>query len=193
MSFPVFVSGDVLNASDMNAVGLWTAVPTSVQGTGVTLSGATTNFSGSTAVSLNGVFNANYRRYRVEINHNMSSSQVLYFRLRNAGADNNTNNYSYMVSYRGYASASNGSFNGLALSTSVVSYADSGTSGFASFDIDAPFLASPTHTTGGTAWAGAAAWTGQQHNLSNSYDGFTVFIAGAGTMSGSINVYGYKG
>ena len=34
MSFPVFASGDVLNASDMNGVGLW-LVKTQTIGTGV--------------------------------------------------------------------------------------------------------------------------------------------------------------
>lgn len=191
MSYPVFATGDVLNASDMNAVGLWTAVPTTVQGTGVTLSGAKTNFTASTAVSLNGVFSANYRRYRVEINHTMTVGQVLYFRLR-SGSDNATNNYSYILSYRGYATGNNGTFNGSLLSTSVISYSDANTTGFASFDIDAPFLATPTHTIGSSAWAGASAWTGQHHNLSSSYDGFTVFINSGGTMTGSINVYGYR-
>jgi hypothetical protein len=54
MSFPVFASGDVLNASDMNAVGLW-LVKTQTVGTGVA----------STVVS--GAFSSDYDNYLITV------------------------------------------------------------------------------------------------------------------------------
>ena len=55
MTYPVFASGDVLNASDMNAVGLWKV------GSG-TLSLTTT------ATNVTGVFSSNYKQYRLLLN-----------------------------------------------------------------------------------------------------------------------------
>ena len=52
MTYPVFATGDVLNASDMNAVGLW-LVKTQTIGSGV----------GSVAVT--GAFSADYDNYKI--------------------------------------------------------------------------------------------------------------------------------
>jgi hypothetical protein len=52
MTFPVFASGDVLNASDMNAVGLW-LVKTQAVGSGVA------------SVTVTGAFSADYDNYLV--------------------------------------------------------------------------------------------------------------------------------
>ena len=55
MAFPSFASGDVLNASDMNAVGLW-LVKTQTIGTGVT------------TVTVSGAFSSTYDNYRIVVN-----------------------------------------------------------------------------------------------------------------------------
>ena len=52
MSFPVFASGDVLNATDMNAVGLW-LVKSQVVGNAVS------------SVTVTGAFSADYDSYRI--------------------------------------------------------------------------------------------------------------------------------
>lgn len=53
MSYPVFATGDVLNASDMNAVGLW-LVKSQTVGSGVT------------SVSVTGAFSADYDNYLIQ-------------------------------------------------------------------------------------------------------------------------------
>jgi hypothetical protein len=54
MTYPVFATGDVLNASDMNGVGLW-LVKSQAVGTGVS------------SVSVTGAFSADYDRYMIQI------------------------------------------------------------------------------------------------------------------------------
>jgi hypothetical protein len=192
MTYPVFTTGEILRAADMNAVGLWKVAPTSVAGTGVSLSSSQVVFSGSTAISINGCFTSDFRRYRVEMNYTNTVGQVVYWRLRAAGTDSTTNNYGYITAYRSYAAAAQGNFNGNALSTSVVGYGTANNIGHVSFDIDAPQLAERTTLTGHCGWQDAAAWVGSQHSLQTAYDGMTFFIAGGGTTTGTINIYGYR-
>lgn len=192
MSYPTFALGDKWEPTDANAVGLWKIAPTSVAGTGVSLSSGQVVFSGSTAISVNGCFTSNYRRYRVEINYVNTVAQVLYWRLRASGSDAVTNNYGYITAYRSYAAGAQGNFAGSALSTSVVGYGAANTSAHLAFDIDAPQLAERTTLSGTCAWQDAAAWVGSQHSLATAYDGMTFFIASGGVSYGTINIYGYR-
>lgn len=192
MPVPDFSPGEILTASAMDSIGLWKVSPTSVAGTGVSLSDGKVSFSASTAISVNGCFTSAYRRYRVEINYVNTVAQVLYWRLRAAGTDATTNNYGYITAYRSYAAAAQGNFNGNALSTSVVGYGAANTSAHLCFDIDAPQLAERTTLSGTCAWQDAAAWVGSQHSLTTSYDGMTFFIASGGVSYGTINIYGYR-
>jgi hypothetical protein len=189
---PVFTVGQYNTAAYMNSIGLWKIQPTSVAGTGVSLSNGQVVFSGSTAISVNGCFTSDFRRYRVEINYVNTVGQVLYWRLRAAGTDATSNNYGYITAYRSYAAGAQGNFFGNALSTSVVGYGAANTSAHLSFDIDAPQLAERTTLSGTCAWQDAAAWIGSQHSLTTAYDGMTFFIASGGVTYGTINIYGYR-
>ena len=189
---PTFTAYTPLTAAQLNQAGLWKMTPTSVAGTGVSLSNGQVIFSGSTAISMNGCFTSDYRRYRVEINYTHTVGQVLYWRLRAAGTDATSNNYGYITAYRSYAAAAQGNFNGNALSTSVLGYGTANNVGFLSFDIDAPQLAERTSVTGNCSWQDAGAWVGSQHSLQTAYDGMTFFIASGGTTTGTINIYGYR-
>ena len=61
MSYPVFASGDVLNASDMNGVGLW-LVKTQTIGTGVS------------SVTVTGAFSADYDNYVITVTGGTASA-----------------------------------------------------------------------------------------------------------------------
>ncbi len=63
MSYPVFATGDVLNASDMNAVGLW-LVKSQTIGTGVS------------SVTVTGAFSANYDRYKITVSGGVASTPL---------------------------------------------------------------------------------------------------------------------
>ena len=87
MAFPVFASGDILNASDMNAVGLWR------------IGGAT--FTTVAGFSLpNDSFTSTYTNYRLIVRlETGAAGATLTGRFRASGTDN-TNN-----TYRGLAAA----------------------------------------------------------------------------------------
>jgi len=61
MTFPVFASGDTLNASDMNAVGLWLV--------------NTTNFSAVSSQTVSSVFTSDYRNYVLVLNYTTVTTQ----------------------------------------------------------------------------------------------------------------------
>lgn len=187
---PVFTTGQVLTAAQMNQVGLWKLIPTSVAGTGVSLSGSNITMSGSgSAVSVNGVFSNDYRCYRIITN--FTTSNVLYFRLRSSGTDDVNNNYRYAVNYQIYGSGVVQSWYGSGLSTNVVGYCDVNTTAISTFDVENPATGLPTNISGTAAWSTAGGYVAGYHTLFTSYDGFTLFAA-SGTLSGIIQVYGYK-
>jgi hypothetical protein len=171
--------------------GLVEITPTSVAGTGVTISGGSVIMAGTGgSASLNGVFSSKYRFYRVLINFTVSN-QVLYFRLRSGGADMFLNNYNYATTYTAYGTGVFGNFNGVALSTNVIGFCDVNTTAQCSLDIVNPFLSLPTNTTGTVSWSGAGGHVSGYHSLFAGYDGFTIFAV-SGVMSGEIKVYGYN-
>ena len=61
MTFPVFATGDVLNASDMNAVGMW-LVKSQTVGSGVS------------SVTVTGAFSSDYDNYRIVYANAIGSS-----------------------------------------------------------------------------------------------------------------------
>lgn len=188
---PDFTAGAVLTAAQMNQIGMYKITPDSVDGTGVTLSGSNVLMAGTGgAASMNGIFTSEYRFYRILINHTVSNT-VLYCRMRLAGADAVTNLYSYITTYRAYSNAVVGFFNGASLSAPVIGYGDVNTTSQVSIDIMNPALGLPTNISGSCSWAGAGAYVGAYHSPFTAYDGFTIF-AGAGNISGQIQVYGYN-
>jgi hypothetical protein len=80
MGYPDFVSGDVLNASDMNAVGLWRVTGctvSSVGGTAATASnGVITIGTNNTSVTVNNAFSSDYQSYRIVIVNNDTNANA---------------------------------------------------------------------------------------------------------------------
>ena len=84
MTFPVFASGDVLNASDMNAVGLW-LVKTQTIGSAVS------------SVSVTNAFSSNYENYYITVSGGVASGNCdLGIQIGAA-----TSNYLWMLAYGG--------------------------------------------------------------------------------------------
>ena len=80
MGYPTFVSGDVLNASDMNAVALWKVTSAS--------------FSAVGTVNVNSCFTSSYTNYRVIVKLSASSTnQAVSMRMRASGADSSASYY----------------------------------------------------------------------------------------------------
>jgi len=187
MSFPVFASGDVLNASDMNAVGMWKVASG-------TLSGTATNFVGC--------FTNDYTNYRLVIEGFGSSVvQYLVFQLlNNTTPETGSNYFTAMTGITSTGAASSIPLN-------------AGTSGYlgynyqagatlkhsnCSFDITGPNLPQITTLIGSSnalnlGIGGFAAWNGSSfHQLSNAYNGIRILNLGGGTIAGNVSIYGYR-
>ena len=155
---------------------------------------ATDSFTAVTSVSLNNVFSATYKQYKIVTNVSGSSAANVSFRLRASGTDNSSTNY-----IRRYI---------VGTSTSVVTARETGQtvwSGFGRAEVGAktiniteilnPFQS--TYTSAFTSFIPTP--TGNLESLSavftstvtTSYDGFTISPGfDATTFTGTVAVYG---
>lgn len=186
MGFPTFNAGDILNATDMNAVGLW-----KIQTKSVTT---------QTEITFDGVFTSNYLNYLVVLAVSAATSTNIIQWQERANGVNATSSYSYAgAAY--YLSAGSGFQNILAgqnISGGGVGSFDgaSGSQGHCVFEIHSPNTSAYTSTTGRFSFAtgntGMYHGTiGSVHYVSNVYDGFRLFVA-AGNFTGTATVYGYQ-
>ena len=196
----VGVTGTVdLSTAVVKGAGMDLITPTSVAGTGVTLSGGQVTFSAASSVSINGCFLAAYDNYVISISYSFASAVGLPYlqaRMRAAGADATGANYAYTLSQ---------SYTTLSVSTS--NFADTfarvgrsgdvnGAIGGGTLKFFSPFLAQRTSMIGdhsvpysNTAiprYFGAA-----DHSLATSYDGVTIYPS-ASTLTGTLRVYGMR-
>jgi hypothetical protein len=181
------------------AAGLKLLTPTSVavgSGSGSVGTSGTVTFSGASSVSLNGVFSATYKSYKVVYKGTQSAQDGFSLRVRASGADLTGSVYKSMVMWNTSAS---GTFNsqGSDSATSIDILGGGVQSGYYIFDINDIFETKRTAflqraqmmiNTSNTSYniTGAA----QVYNTL-SYDGLT-FTPASGTITGTISVYGYK-
>lgn len=182
MGYPVFASGDVLNASDMNAVGLWKIT--------------STTFSASSYVAVENCFSADYNNYVILISMRGSAASFARWRLRSGSTDASGANY-FRYGYTTVFSSGTISAYNAGSETSFLPAAEYGTTsggfGYSQIDVFGPFL---SQTTGATVNVNNTDAAGSYHlnlahTLSSSYNGFSVF-PNSGTMTGTITVYGVK-
>lgn len=175
MAYPAFNSGDVLNASDMNAVGWW-LVKSQAVGSGVS------------SVTVSSAFSTTYDAYKIIWDGGNGSTGINLGMKLGAAA----------TGYYGFACY------GVYTATTVFGVNDNnagsfgtiggGDSSMMSVDIDVidPFLTKPTKVRG--AFQNATAFGTYVGRLadSTSYTAFT-FTPNTGTLTGgTIYVYGYK-
>jgi hypothetical protein len=177
----------------MTIAGLKLIVPTSVAGSGVSVSASgKVTFTAATAVNVNGCFSATYDNYLCVTNVvGSTNNQNLWFRLRASGTDASGSNYT-----RQYLAATSTSVFG-ARSTSQTTgfngWLDGGRNGSHLY-LYGPYLAQPTASravtsaseAGGSASIADDACT---HSLSTSYDGITL-LPSSGTLTGTLTIYG---
>ena len=172
--------------------GLTLITPSSVAGSGVSLSGAKVVFTAATSVSVNDVFDGTYDNYLSVIQFTTSGGINIRCRLRASGTDNSTAS-SYVSQFLG--------------ATSTTVYAGRNTndrfqyfmSGYntqrngAHAYFYGPALAQPTALRTVTALDLSSAYIEDgagTHNQSTAYDGFSLLTLSATTMTGSLTVYG---
>lgn len=177
--------------------GLIPIAPTSVVGGTVAADGGV-DFSASSGVSLNGVFSAMCRRYKIVYTRTaVSTSSLTHLRLRLAGVDaTGSGDYGTSVLYRDQG-ASDTIRSGHTGGVSFVQLDDIPTTGKEEIEIEVidPAVADPTlmqmdwvkRTSATTAARGV---NGAAHALLTAYDGVTIY-PNTGTITGRIEVYGY--
>lgn len=176
MSFPVFASGDVLNALDMNAVGLW-LVKTQTVGTGVS------------SVTVTEAFSADYDNYFVSYDGaTTASGECLQFRLGST-----TTGYYGNLIYSNYASGTVLSVGDNNLGQFRHCSGGDGTSTSLNIWVNSPFATRRTYvfTTSYEDTANAGNYRGYLLNT-NSYTAFTLLVASGNITGGTIRVYGYR-
>jgi hypothetical protein len=169
------------------APGMSLVTPTSVAGTGVTLSGGQVSFSSSSTISVNGCFTSAYEMYRITFTGTTPGAADITLRLRVAGVDSSTG-YSYGGQYFTQGGAS-GYVSSASASSSVFASTASTTS-ITTLDVSPPFAAAFTSfvglnnqpTTAIRVWA-------SHHAVATSYDGFTLLGTG---ITGTVRIYGYR-
>ena len=180
MSYPVFASGDVLNASDMNAVGLW-LIKTQTVGNGVS------------SVTVTGAFSSTYDHYRIiyagGAASTISSIALQFGPSSVSGFNANYNSVLLYGAYAGGAAAVLASAN----ATQFV-YAGEGdaTTNYVVLDVLNPNNAKNTQITGVLAGQNVMGSIGGIQKNNGQYTQFTL-TPGAGTLTGgTIRVYGYR-
>lgn len=190
------VSGSVLKANGSGTTsyaknGLWNITPTSVGGSGVSLSGSQVVFTASSTVNINGCFTDEFTNYRVIYRGTGSTSTVsVFFKMRVSGADSSTGyDQGGMYCTRGGAT---GTLSGTAGVTGWY-LTNVNTTTQANFvgDFLSPKVAKRTNVTGLAYESDAGWWVTGQHQVDASYDGFTILVT-SGTMTGTVDIYGYE-
>lgn len=198
MGYPSFAVGDVLTASDMNAVGLWRITPT-VSGTGMALSGSEIVMTDVTAGEVRSIFSSSYRHYRVIFVHNASTTMSMKIEML-SGTNTVESGTVYRWASTGYTSQGN-AYNDGNTGTTSFTYASQGGSsdagtGYLVIDFINPNAVARTwiSTIGAFEWTGDIVYKRDQSVLvdtATQYTGFKV-TPSAGNIDGWISVYGYK-
>lgn len=201
-----FAPGNVLTAAQMNAIGnnldalydrtgLVLVSPTTVSGTGVSITGnGTVTFTSATVVNINGCFTSEFDQYRLMLSYTGSASGATTLRVRAAGTDLTTSTYKWISPYW-QAIVGGGPGVDQSNSDTSINFAFSGAvRSLATYDVADPFQAQNTVFTGlqvdnRATLVGTTRWS--VVNNTTSYDGFSL-TPPSGNITGTIRIYGYS-
>jgi hypothetical protein len=174
------------------APGMVLITPTSVAGSGVTLSGGEVTFSAATTISVNGVFTATYDNYRMVWESSLTASEdALEIRMRLAGTDNSSSNYTYQWFYA--TGTSTDAFRATGQTKHRVSNVSVNRS-FGVTDIGSPALAQRTafvtNSTVDASTPAARFYVGAQ-TQATAFDGISL-IPASSSMTGKLRIYGLR-
>ena len=147
----------------------------------------TTSFTGQATQSVNNVFSATYKNYRIMVNASQISALQMNLRLRASGTDATGSNYKFQMNRLDSVGTNNGT---VSTTTSMAVTADTIAQGVGVIDVFNPFVAASTQFVLNTGLNNISRMGLVEHQVSTSYDGFTIFTAG--TMTGQVSVYGYN-
>jgi hypothetical protein len=150
--------------------------------------------SAVSSVSINDCFSATYRSYKIVLNANFSSGgQAINLRFRTGGTDNSNSSYNSILFYSLFNGTGN-SYQGGVVSgnTSTLGYsATASTRTGLAFEVFEPFATEYTNFFMENNTNTLTERGGGFFANTTSFDGFTL-TPGGGTMTGSLQVYGYS-
>lgn len=174
MTYPTFTNGQVLPASDLNAIGLW-LVKSQTVGTGVS------------SVTVTGAFSADYDNYLITVAGGTGSASS-ELRIRFGAA---TSNYKFSFTYTGYGGTPLAVGSSTASAIDYVGQATTASLGGNIF-VQNPFLAENTFVSGACTTESFSGQTSGYLNTTTSYTDFTL-LTGIGTLTGgTIRIYGMR-
>jgi hypothetical protein len=195
----LFFSTGVFAASRSSSKpGMVLLKPTSIAHSGTSASIGTNGqvtFTAVTSLSLNGVFSATYDNYVLAIRNTISSGQISFIRFRLSGTDSTTG---YVSQYLNASSTTVDAARVTGDTFGWLGLSDSGGSSLNSLthvNVYGPSLAQASAyraiSTGGTS--SARLWDAAgTHSVATAYDGFTWYVGGGATLTGTIAVYGLR-
>lgn len=171
--------------------GLKLIVPTSVAGSGVSVSASgKVTFTAATSVSVNGCFSATHDNYLVVFRAAASGGESMRYRLRASGTDATGSNY---VNQRLVADGSSVSgARSASTDFAAMNWMDSTARNGMHTYFYGPFLSQPTASRAVTVSGYLGGYIQDEaatHSLSSSYDGFTFYLPTI-NITGSLTVYG---
>lgn len=192
MSYPSFSVGDILAASDMNAVGLWkntTATVTSVGGTSATASSGTITIGGNnTSVTVAGAFSASFDHYRIVIADVVASTGAnMLFQF--SGITGSV--YSTSGTFFTFGSAVVTGYGPAATTTWVIAPTNTGTSN-ATIDVLSPFATKRKTFIGAGVGDSSNYQLNGTCNSTTSASGFVISPSAGNITGGTIRIYGYR-
>lgn len=176
MTYPSFSSGDILTASDMNAVGLWKITSQTIG-------------SAVSSVTVTGAFSSDYDNYKVIISGG-SASTNLDLRLT---LGSTTTGYYYAQYYVVFSTATGNETAGNNAAYIPVAGASS-TSLNGTFDVISPNLAENTmvYSSAYLSSQTGAGWVNGYLDNTTQYTAFTLTTSTGTITGGTIKVYGYR-
>jgi hypothetical protein len=194
---PDFSVGQVLTSATMNQVGLWKITPTSVSGTGATINatGDVVVTSGSTSVTVNGIFSDNFENYLFSVSGFRGSGATGLFVSMGTVRSGTSHKFGGVSISSGGALSSDSSAGADAFSTGIVTRGSADTAG-GEFKLFGPFRAEETSFTAAGNDSDNSAlgrFLGGRHMLNTSYTAviFGTF-GGVNINACRISVYGYR-
>jgi hypothetical protein len=160
---------------------------------GLVLIGSPVTFSAVSAVNFTSNLSATYDNYRLVYSLTTSGTNDVFLRLRSGSTDATSTDYTLQVN------ASNNTTANLGRTTVPYWYCNqvaTATEFSGIWDIFNPFKTQVTSTigqqfvaTGTTVYFNSC---NARHNLANSYDGLSIVLSAAGTMTGQASLYAYN-
>lgn len=179
MTFPVFASGDVLNASDMNAVGLWLI--------------ASGSPSAASSVNVDNVLTADYRNYVLHISGTTTTTANINLQFRVGGVTATGANYYWAYLANGAATSASRSTGNTSF---LLGTLDNNLNNSIRCDIFSPAVAVRTSLIADNQFADTNLLPDRQaqtgaHDLATAYDGIALSTS-SGTWTGNYYLYGYR-